>query len=152
MNAVQNKNIFLKHWGIIAYQAALDLQTEVFTSIIDTKISNRTLPIAAQKPTDNYIFLCEHTSVYTLGKSGNEENLLWNNAQLASNQVEYFHTNRGGDITYHGPGQLVAYPLLDMDNFFTDIHLYLRQLEEVVIQTLAQFNIDAGRIEGLTGV
>lgn len=152
MNTHQNKNIFLKHWGILPYQQAWDLQTEVFNGIVCKKIANRTLPISEQETTDNYIFICEHTPVYTLGKSGKEENLLWNKEQLASNQVEYFHINRGGDITYHGPGQLVVYPILDMDNFFTDIHLYLRLLEEVVIQTLAHFKIDAGRIVGLTGV
>lgn len=152
VNVLQNKNIFLKHWGTIPYQQALDLQTEVFNNTVKTKIANRALPAEGQEPTNNYIFLCEHTSVYTLGKSGKEANLLWNKSQLESNHVDYFHINRGGDITYHGPGPLVAYPILDMDNFFTDIHLYLRLLEEVVIQTLAQFNIDAGRIAGLTGV
>ena len=107
---------------------------------------------ASQQKTPNYLLLCQHPHVYTLGKSGKAAHLLADAAQLAKIQASFYHINRGGDITYHGPGQIVGYPILDLDNFFTDIHLYLRLLEEAVILTLADYGIQAGRITGLTGV
>ncbi len=152
MNTHTNKDIILKHLGTIDYQQSWDFQAKVFDTIIQHKLANRNLPIAEQTITSNYLFLCQHPHVYTLGKSGNEANLLLTPEILDKEGIGYVHINRGGDITYHGPGQMVAYPVMDMDNFFTDIHQYLRLLEEVVIQTLAYFNIHAGRIEGLTGV
>ena len=152
MNIHPNKDIILKHLGTIEYQHAWDFQAKVFDTIVQHKIANRSLPYDQQTITTNYLFLCEHPHVYTLGKSGKPENLLLAPEILAAQDISYVHINRGGDITYHGPGQLVAYPIMDMDNFFTDIHRYLRFLEEVVIQTLAYFQIQAGRIAGLTGV
>ena len=138
--------------GLIEYQKAWDYQTSLFNSILEIKSANRTATEANQRLTDNYLLFCEHPHVYTLGKSGNEENLLIKKEELPAIGATYFHINRGGDITYHGPGQLVGYPILDLENFFTDIHQYMRLLEEAVIQTLAEFAITAGRIKGLTGV
>ncbi|HAZ26089.1 MAG TPA: lipoyl(octanoyl) transferase, partial [Algoriphagus sp.] len=129
-----------------------DYQEELFAKTVARKIRNRNLPIAEQEATDNYLLFVEHPHVYTLGKSGKEENLLLDEAGLKSHHATYYKINRGGDITYHGPGQLVGYPLLDLDNFFTDIHKYLRLLEEAIILTLTEYGIEAGRIEGLTGV
>ncbi len=105
-----------------------------------------------QVPTQNYLLFVEHPHVYTLGKSGDEKNLLLNQTQLKEKNSVYYKINRGGDITYHGPGQLVAYPILDLDNFFTDIHRYLRLLEETIIQTLKEYGIESGRSKGETGV
>src|SRR5690606_14479668 len=127
-------------------------QEEVFKTVVDQKIANRTLPPDQQKPTVNYLLFCEHPHVYTLGKSGSVEHLLLNEQSLLEKSATFYKINRGGDITYHGPGQIVGYPILDLENFFTDIHKYLRLLEEAVILTLKEYDIDAGRIPGLTGV
>ena len=116
------------------------------------KTTNRALAPDEQSLTPNYLLFCEHPHVYTLGKSGKEGHLLANDAFLQTIGATYYKINRGGDITYHGPGQLVGYPILDLDNFFTDIHRYMRTLEEAIILTLADYGIDAGRIDGLTGV
>ena len=134
------------------YQQAWDYQTNLFQSILDIKSQNRTLSANGQLTTNNYLLFCEHPHVFTLGKSGDENNLLLKKEDLHTIDAAYYHINRGGDITYHGPGQLVVYPILDLENFFTDIHQYMRLLEESVIQTLAEFNMNAGRIKGLTGV
>ncbi len=134
------------------YQQAWDYQTNLFQSILDVKVHNRSLPISEQLPTNNYVLFCEHPHVFTLGKSGEEKNLLVRKEDLHTIEATYYHINRGGDITYHGPGQIVVYPIIDLENFFTDIHQYMRLLEESVIQTLAEFNIKSGRIKGLTGV
>lgn len=152
MNVQLNKRVKFINLGSVDYKEAWDYQTELFDAIVQDKINNRKLPEAQQKITDNYLIFCEHPHVYTLGKSGLEEHLLINNEQLAAKKATYYKINRGGDITYHGPGQLVGYPILDLDNFFTDIHKYLRLLEEAIILTLKDYNIEAGRIEGLTGV
>lgn len=152
MNAVLNHQTNFIDLGLIEYQQAWDYQTNLFNSILEIKSANRTAGESEQRLTDNYLLFCEHPHVYTLGKSGNEENLLIKKEELSAIGATYFHINRGGDITYHGPGQLVGYPILDLENFFTDIHQYMRLLEEAVIQTLAEFNITAGRIKGLTGV
>jgi lipoyl(octanoyl) transferase len=152
VNAVLNHQAKFIDLGLIDYQQAWDYQTNLFNSILEIKSINRTAAEAEQQLTDNYLLFCEHPHVYTLGKSGNEENLLLKKDELPAIGATYFHINRGGDITYHGPGQLVGYPVLDLENFFTDIHQYMRLLEEAVIQTLAEFNIVAGRIKGLTGV
>lgn len=138
--------------GLIDYQKAWEYQTRLFHSILAIKTANRSLEASAQLSTKNYFIFCEHPHVFTLGKSGDEKNLLIKKEELESIHAAYYSTNRGGDITYHGPGQIVVYPVLDLENFFTDIHRYMRTLEEGVIQTLKEFAIDAGRIEGLTGV
>jgi len=106
----------------------------------------------ATEPTPNYLLFCQHPHVYTLGKSGAAQNLLLNSEGLQEKGIEFFHINRGGDITYHGPGQLVGYPIFDLENFFTDIHRYMRTIEEAVIRTLADYGLKAGRMKGLTGV
>ena len=132
------------------YKEAWDYQEELFDSIVQVKIQNRSAdsPI----PTSNYLLFCEHPHVYTLGKSGDLSHLLINDDKLKENHAAFYKINRGGDITYHGPGQLVGYPILDLDNFFTDIHKYLRLLEEVIILSLADLGLQAGRSEGQTGV
>ncbi|MBS1951507.1 MAG: octanoate-[acyl-carrier-protein]-protein-N-octanoyltransferase [Cytophagales bacterium] len=152
MNQVLNKQTKFTDLGLIDYQKAWDYQTELFNSILATKAENRNGLGQEQKPTDNYLIFCEHPHVYTLGKSGDEKNLVIQPKELSSIGASFYHINRGGDITYHGPGQLVVYPIIDLENFFTDIHQYMRLLEETVIQTLAEFKIQAGRIKGLTGV
>ncbi len=134
------------------YKEALDYQTDLFTRILSVKTENRNFSDANQKLTDNFLLFCEHPHVFTLGKSGSESNLLMKKEELSAIQATYYHINRGGDITYHGPGQIVVYPVLDLENFFTDIHQYMRLLEESVIQTLNEFRIESGRIPGLTGV
>jgi lipoyl(octanoyl) transferase len=138
--------------GLIDYQQAWDYQTDLFNRNLEIKKQNRDLPSNGQRITNNHLIFCEHPHVYTLGKSGDEKNLLIKKEDLHTIQASYYAINRGGDITYHGPGQLVVYPVIDLENFFTDIHQYMRLLEEAVIQTLAEFNISAGRIKGLTGV
>jgi lipoyl(octanoyl) transferase len=152
MNQTINRETQFIHLGLKDYKDAWDYQTTLFNSILEIKAANRTLPEDQQKPTNNYLIFCEHPHVYTLGKSGKENNLLVNTEELSSIGATYYHINRGGDITYHGPGQLVCYPVIDLENFFTDIHKYMRLLEESVIQTLKEFGISAGRIPGLTGV
>lgn len=147
-----NKKTQFIDLGIIDYKKAWDYQAERFNQILSVKSENRDLPDEAQKPTDNYLIFCEHPHVFTLGKSGNEKNLLIRKGDLDSIRATYYHINRGGDITYHGPGQIVGYPVIDMENFFTDIHKYMRFLEEAVIQTLGEYQVDGGRIPGETGV
>lgn len=141
-----------RHLGLMDYQQAWDYQTELFDKTVALKINNRKRPLDSQLITPNYLLFCEHPHVYTLGKSGDEQHLLLSQQELISKEATYYKINRGGDITYHGPGQIVGYPILDLDNFFTDIHKYLRLLEEAVILTLRDYSIEAGRIEELTGV
>lgn len=152
MNEILNKKTKYIDLGLMDYQQAWDYQTNLFQSILDVKVQNRSLPINEQLTTNNYLLFCEHPHVFTLGKSGEEKNLLVKKEDLHTIEATYYHINRGGDITYHGPGQIVVYPIIDLENFFTDIHQYMRLLEESVIQTLAEFNIKSGRIKGLTGV
>lgn len=152
MNHVINRNTEFIDLGLIDYKEAWDRQTELFNKILTVKAENRNRSEADQRLTDNFLLLCEHPHVYTLGKSGDENNLLIKKEELHTIGATYYHINRGGDITYHGPGQLVVYPILDLENFFTDIHQYMRLLEEAVIQTLREFKIESGRIAGLTGV
>lgn len=152
MNEIINKKVEFRDLGKMDYQEAWDYQEDLFAKTIALKIQNRNLPAEEQTPTPNYLLFVEHPHVYTLGKSGKEENLLLDEKGLEDHHATYYKINRGGDITYHGPGQLVGYPLLDLDNFFTDIHKYLRFLEEAIILTLADYGIEAGRIDGLTGV
>ncbi len=138
--------------GLTDFKEAWDYQEKLFNEIVQIKINNRNIPADCQIPTPNYLLLCEHPHVYTLGNSGNKEHLLISEQQLIQKNASYYKINRGGDITYHGPGQIVGYPILDLDNFFTDIHKYLRFLEEIIILTLAEYGIDAGRSIGETGV
>ena len=152
MNFLLNKQAEVQYLGLIDYQQAWDYQEELFNEIVAIKIANRKLPAGEQQPTPNYLLFCEHPHVYTLGKSGKLSHLLLSEERLSAVGATFYKINRGGDITYHGPGQLVGYPILDLDNFFTDIHRYMRTLEEGIIRTLADFGITAGRIEGLTGV
>ncbi|EDM37461.1 lipoyltransferase [Pedobacter sp. BAL39] len=145
-----NKNVQFIDWGLTDYQEAWDKQEGLFNTTVAIKTANRTNHTTLETP--NYLVFCEHPHVYTLGKSGHPENLLLDEQGLADKGATYYKINRGGDITYHGPGQIVGYPILDLDNFFTDIHLYLRTLEEAVILTLADYGIAAGRYPGFTGV
>ncbi|HHZ64429.1 MAG TPA: lipoyl(octanoyl) transferase LipB [Flavobacteriales bacterium] len=138
--------------GLINYQEGWDFQEKVFSELVQCKIDNRNLPKSEQRNTESSLIFCEHPHVYTLGKTGSESNLLLDKKQLEDRGANFYKINRGGDITYHGPGQIVGYPIFDLDNFFTDIGKYLRFLEEVVIRTLRDFDIAAGRLEGCTGV
>lgn len=132
------------------YKECWDYQERLFKSIVDQKISNRRNE--TDHPTDNHFLFVEHPHVYTLGKSGDISNLLLNEEQLKSKGASFYKINRGGDITYHGPGQIVGYPILDLENFFTDIHKYLRLLEDMIILTLDEYGITATRSKGETGV
>lgn len=151
-NVQTKQKILFKDLGLIDYKECWDYQEKLFQEIISRKIQNRNSSIDNQSPTISHLLFCEHPHVYTLGKSGDEKNLLLNESQLQTKNATYYKINRGGDITYHGPGQIVGYPILDLDNFFTDIHKYLRFLEETIILTLKDYGIESGRIEGLTGV
>ncbi len=152
MNNNLNKTVQFIDLGLIDYQEGWDKQEKLFAEIIDIKVANRGIAPEEQKITPNYLLFCQHPHVYTLGKSGKVDNLLLNEEGLQEKEAKFYKINRGGDITYHGPGQLVGYPILDLENFFTDIHRYMRFLEEGVILTLADYGIEAGRIDGLTGV
>lgn len=145
-----NKQIELQDLGYKDYKQTWDYQEQLFKGIVDTKIKNRRE--SAGLATKNYFLFVEHPHVYTLGKSGDLENLLLTEAQLKDKGATFYKINRGGDITYHGPGQIVGYPILDLENFFTDIHKYLRLLEEMIILTLAEYGLKAERSPGETGV
>ena len=137
--------------GLIDYAKAWDYQTTLFNSVLEIKKQNRELTDQKQ-PTRNYLLFCEHPPVFTLGNSGEEKNLLIEKDALSKEGATFVKSNRGGDITFHGPGQLVVYPIIDLENFFTDIHKYMRSLEEAVILTLRQLSLAGGRLHGLTGV
>ncbi len=145
-----NKKVFLRELGQRDYKETWDFQESIFQSILDQKIANRKSTTPQETP--NYLVFVEHPHVYTLGKSGHLDNLLISEEELAAKDAKFYKINRGGDITYHGPGQIVGYPILDLDNFFTDIHKYMRYLEEVIIRTLADYGLEAGRSKGETGV
>lgn len=145
-----NKNIILEDLGSKDFKETWDYQEQLFKGILDTKIKNRRED--AGLATNNYFLFVEHPHVYTLGKSGDMSNLLLSEVQLTQKGATFYKINRGGDITYHGPGQIVGYPILDLDNFFTDIHKYLRFLEEVIILTLAEYGLKTERSQGETGV
>jgi len=147
-----NKQVLFKDLGLMDYKACWDFQETLFNETIGQKIANRNVEPAQQVETKNHLLFVEHPHVYTLGKSGDASHLLINDNQLQEKQATYYKINRGGDITYHGPGQLVGYPILDLDHFFTDIHKYLRLLEETIILTLDEYGIKAGRSKGETGV
>ncbi len=137
--------------GLISYKEAWDYQHELFNAIITQKLQRNSTTNNKQQTT-NYLLFCEHPPVITLGKSGKDQNLLMSESWLNQQGIEFYRVNRGGDITYHGPGQVVGYPILDLDNFFTDIHKYLRLLEEMVILTLDEFGIKGERLPKATGV
>ena len=145
-----NKKVSFKDLGLIDYKQCWDFQEELFAEILAVKSTNRKENKTVG--TKNHLLFCEHPHVYTLGKSGDEKNLLVNEDYLKSRGATFHKINRGGDITYHGPGQLVGYPILDLDNFFTDIHKYLRFLEEAVILTLREYGLESERSPGETGV
>lgn len=153
-----NKTIILKELGRKDYKETWDYQETLFKEIVDTKISNRNsksqnvTQSAVEVPTSNFFLFVEHPHVYTLGKSGDISNLLLSEKQLEAKGATFYKINRGGDITYHGPGQIVGYPILDLENFFTDIHKYLRFLEEAIILTIAEYGLKGTRSEGETGV
>ena len=145
-----NRKIKFIDLGLMDYKEAWDFQQKLFDEIVEIKKKNR--KDSTNKKTPNYFILVEHPHVYTLGKSGNMSNLLIDETQLKNNDASFYKINRGGDITYHGPGQIVGYPILDLENFFTDIHKYLRFLEEVIILTLKNYEIKGERNQGKTGV
>ena len=145
-----NKQIIVKDLGHKDYKETWDYQESLFEEIVELKRKNRAENTDLSTP--NYFLFVEHPHVYTLGKSGHIENLLIDEAALAKKGASFYKINRGGDITYHGPGQIVGYPIIDLENFFTDIHKYLRSLEEVIIRTLADYGIKGERSEGETGV
>jgi len=145
-----NKTVIFQDLGLMDYKEAWDYQETLFRATIDRKIEQRNG--IETEPTQNYLLFVEHPHVYTLGKSGSLAHLLLNEEKLTENNATFYQINRGGDITYHGPGQLVAYPILDLDHFFTDIHKYLRLLEEAVIQVLAHYGLKGERVDGMTGV
>ncbi len=147
-----NHKVVVEDLGNIDYKEAWDYQEALFKKVVSAKLANRDLPEEQQQFTGNYLLFCEHPNVFTLGKSGDEKNILLNEEQRKQRDIAYYKINRGGDITYHGPGQLVMYPIFNLDYFFTDIHRYLRFLEEAVILTLADYGINGERLEGLTGV
>src|ERR1035437_4303655 len=156
---MKNNEVIFRDWGLIDYKEAWNKQEALFADTVNKKIEIRNHQAVTEGdeyleyiPTPNYLIFCEHPHVYTLGKSGKPEHLLLDEKGLKEKHATYYPINRGGDITYHGPGQIVSYPILDLDNFFTDIHLYLRTLEEAVILTLADYGLKAGRYPGYTGV
>ncbi len=160
--------VILRDLGLIDYKDGWDYQEKLFNEVVSIKVKNRSNKAASESlvsssgiqlpssdfnlPTPNYLLFCEHPHVYTLGKSGSSNHLLLNTEQLNKKKASFYKINRGGDITYHGPGQIVGYPIFDLDNFFTDIHKYLRFLEESIIRTLAEFGITGERTPGQTGV
>jgi lipoyl(octanoyl) transferase len=147
-----NKLVLFEDLGLMDYKACWDYQESLFNKTVSQKIANRNADSNHQVKTTNHLLFVEHPHVYTLGNSGDAAHLLINEKELSEKQAVYYKINRGGDITYHGPGQLVGYPILDLDHFFTDIHKYLRLLEETIILTLDEYGIHAGRSKGETGV
>lgn len=151
MNSLINKKVKFQDLGVKDYQPTWDYQEELLKQNLDIKIHNRENP-ENLKTTDNHLLFVEHPHVYTLGKSGHETNLLANENKLKEINATYVKVNRGGDITYHGFGQVVGYPILDLENFYTDIHRYMRDLEEVIIRTIAEYGLIGERSPGETGV
>jgi lipoyl(octanoyl) transferase len=145
-----SRDVVFRDLGLIDFKEAWDYQNSLFREIVDIKLANRERE--KQEETGNYLLFCEHPPVFTLGKSGKDANLLIKEEELEKRKISFYRINRGGDITYHGPGQLVVYPILNLDYFFTDIHRYMRTLEEAVILTLADFGVNGERLAGSTGV
>lgn len=146
----KHKKIIVKNLGLLDFEKTFHIQKDLQNQIIETKLNNRKNNLNSITP--NFLLFVEHDHVYTLGNSGNENNLIFDKKRLEEMGIKYHKTNRGGDITYHGPGQLVCYPILDLENFYRDIHKYLRDLEDVVINTLDYFNISASGNSKETGV
>jgi len=139
-----NRSIEFQDWGLVEYNEAWAKQEKMFSASIEKKMEGQS--------TDNYLVFCEHPNVYTLGKSGDQQNMLLNQIQLQAKNAVFVHSNRGGDVTYHGPGQVVGYPIFDLDNFGLGLKQYVFRIEEAIIQTLLQYNILSTRLEGSTGV
>lgn len=144
--------ILFKDLGLIDYNKAWEFQENIFNELIHLKRSNEELPLCEKLSAYNYLLFCEHPHVYTLGKSGHQENMLLDGLQLRAKDASFVKTNRGGDITYHGPGQIVGYPIIDLEQFGLGIKNYIFKLEQVIINALKHFDIEAGRLEGATGV
>lgn len=152
MQQTSNHKVYFEDKGLIRYKECWDYQLAHFTEMTERKKENKLNPDFA-KPTESRLIFCAHPHVYTLGKSGKEENLLLTESELKFHGAEFYHINRGGDITYHGPGQIVGYPIFDLDFFFHDIHKFIDKLEDAIIATLAEYGIEAGRgPKGFTGV
>ena len=147
---MKNKKIILRDIGKSSFSDAWEYQEDIFKKIIDQKIKNRSNENKME--TNNFLIITEHDPVYTIGKSGDISNLLLNDDEMKTQGIEFYKINRGGDITYHGPGQIMGYPIIDLDNFFTDINLYLRKLEEVIINKLKSYDLEGFTIKGETGV
>jgi lipoyl(octanoyl) transferase len=147
-----NRRVKFIDLGLIDYRNGWDYQERHFKDVINKKILNRSRQDADKEFTGNYLIFCEHPHVVTMGKSGDSKNILLSEEQLKSKNIEFYKVNRGGDVTYHGPGQIVVYPILNLDYFFTDIHRYMRTLEEAVILTLSEYGIKGERLNGVTGV
>lgn len=152
MTTTQNRVLQFQELGLMDYEPAFDYQQKLMNEIIELKLKIRDQQAGETEETPNYLLFVEHPHVYTLGKSGHEENMLANSEKLKEINATFVKTNRGGDITYHGFGQVVGYPILDLDNFKSDIHLYMRNLEEVIIRVVADFGLKGERSEGETGV
>lgn len=146
------QTVFISQLGKIKYDEAWKLQEEIFAEVVQRKIENREKPEKEHGIPRHYFLLCEHEPVITLGKNAQAENVLMNEHFLKTHGIEKFDINRGGDVTFHGPGQIVGYPILDLDYFFTDIGKYLRNLEEVIIRTLVVYGVHGERMAGATGV
>lgn len=148
------EKVIFQDLGRISYKTAWDYQQERLRELIDRKLANRKLSEEDSEfsPYHHYLLFCDHPHVYTLGKSGSTDHLLLSEAELDERGIEFFKINRGGDITYHGPGQIVGYPIFDLDRFFTDVHKYVRFLEEAIIRTVAEYGLEGMRVEGFTGV
>ncbi|MFW5758113.1 MAG: lipoyl(octanoyl) transferase LipB [Bacteroidota bacterium] len=149
----KNKQTKFKDLGLIDYKQAWDYQEQLFQDVVNHKLNNRKCEKEEElQPTPNYLLFCEHPHVYTLGKNGSENNLLVNQVQLQNHDAQFYKIDRGGDITYHGPGQIVGYPIIDLDNFSPDIHQYVAYLEEAIILTIADYGIRGERLKGASGV
>lgn len=146
------ETVLFRDLGVSDYKKTWDYQETLLNEIVSAKMAHRNDPMGVPEPRKHHLLFCEHPHVYTLGKSGKEDHLLLDQQQLGENNAVFYRINRGGDITYHGPGQIVGYPIFDLDLFFNDIHKYLRFLEEAIIRTLDEYGIKGSRIEKLTGV
>ncbi len=148
------EQVIYQDLGRISYKKAWDYQQSLLREVVDRKLSNRHLDASdpAFSAYRHYLLFCDHPHVYTLGKSGSIDHLLLNEKELEEREIEFFKINRGGDITYHGPGQIVGYPIFDLDRFFTDVHKYVRFLEEAIIRTIAEYGLEGIRVDGFTGV
>ncbi|NAW50336.1 lipoyl(octanoyl) transferase LipB [Elizabethkingia argentiflava] len=152
MNIKTNREVIFEELGLMDYQTAWDYQERLLQDNLNIKIANRQRQAEELQRTSNHLLFVEHPHVYTLGKSGHEENMLIHRDRLKDIEATYVKTNRGGDITYHGYGQLVAYPVLDLENFYTDIHRYMRDLEEIIIRSIGEYGLKGERSPGETGV